>query len=95
MSVLILGGNERMERNYKDLCKQYNCRAKVFTKTTGGMKNKIGTPDLCVLFTGALSHKMLQSAEKAMKGNRTVIARCPTASMDALRSVLDTYAAEA
>ena len=23
MSVLILGGNERMERNYKDLCKEY------------------------------------------------------------------------
>ncbi len=92
MSVLILGGNERMERNYKDLCKKYNCRAKVYTKTTGGMKNKIGNPDLCILFTGALSHKMLLSAEKAMKGNHTIIARCPSGSMDALRSVLETYA---
>ena len=90
MSVLILGGNERMERNYKDLCREYNCRAKVFTKTTGGMKNKIGSPDLC--FTGALSHKMLQSAEKQMKGSNTIIARCPTSSMDALRTVLETFA---
>lgn len=92
MSVLILGGNERMEHNYKDLCKAYNCRAKVFTKTTGGMKNKIGSPDLCILFTGALSHKMLQSAEKQMKGSNTIIARCSTSSMNALRSVLETYA---
>lgn len=92
MSVLILGGNERMERNYKDLCKEYNCRAKVFTKTTGGMKSKIGSPDLCVLFTGALSHKMLQSAMNQIRGSHTIIARCPTSSMDALRGVLETYA---
>jgi len=92
MSVLILGGNERMERNYKDLCREFNCRAKVYTKTTGTMKNKIGNPDLCVLFVGALSHKMLNSAMNQMKGTNTIIARCPTSSMDALRTVLETYA---
>ena len=32
MSVIILGGNECMERQYKDLCKEYKCRAKVFIK---------------------------------------------------------------
>ena len=51
-----------------------------------------GSPDLCILFTGALSHKMLQSAEKQMKGSNTIIARCPTSSMDALRTVLETFA---
>jgi len=91
MSVLILGGNERMERQYKDLCKQYNCRAKVYTKITGGMKNKIGSPDLMILFVGALSHKMLQSAMNGIRGNDTIIARCPNSSMEALRGVLETY----
>ncbi len=32
MSVVIVGGNERMERQYADLCKEYSCKAKVFTK---------------------------------------------------------------
>ena len=29
MSVVIVGGNERMERQYKELCQQYRCHAKV------------------------------------------------------------------
>lgn len=38
MSVVILGGNECMERCYKDLCQSYKCSAKVFTKPSGGLK---------------------------------------------------------
>ena len=33
MSVVIIGGNERMVRRYEDLCKTYDCSAKVFAKT--------------------------------------------------------------
>ena len=58
MSVVIVGGNERMERQYKDLCQQYRCNAKVYTKESG-MSGKVGEPDLLVLFTGTMSHKML------------------------------------
>ena len=32
MSVVIVGGNECMERQYKDLCAMYDCKAKVYTK---------------------------------------------------------------
>lgn len=32
MSIVIIGGNECMERLYKDTCKKYGHRAKVFTK---------------------------------------------------------------
>jgi len=32
MSVVIIGGNDRMHRLYKDTCKAYGCRAKVFTQ---------------------------------------------------------------
>ena len=92
MSVLILGGNERMERYYKEMCKSYQCHAKVITKASGGMKKKIGNPDLCILFTGALSHKMLLSAEKQMKGSDTIVERCPTGSMESLRGILEKYA---
>ena len=51
MSVVILGGNECMERRYKDLCQSYKCSAKVFTKPSGGLKNKLGSPDLMIFFT--------------------------------------------
>ena len=28
MSVVIIGGNERMEQQYKEICKKYSCKAK-------------------------------------------------------------------
>ena len=48
MSIVILGGNECMERRYMDLCQSYRCRAKVFIKPVGGLKNKLGDPDLTI-----------------------------------------------
>lgn len=79
-----------MERRYKDLCEQYNCKAKVYTKVTGSMKG-IGSPDLLVLFIGTMSHKMLHSVMVATKGQNTRIARCHTGSVSALKQVLDMH----
>lgn len=61
MSVVIVGGNECMVRRYEDLCREYSCKAKVFAKPDRGMQN-FGNPDLLVLFTGTMSHKMLSIA---------------------------------
>ena len=94
MSVVIVGGNERMERQYKDLCQEYSCNAKVYTKESG-MSGKVGTPDLLVLFTGTMSHKMLQGTLRAVKGKDMVIARSHSSSLAALRGILETHAAVA
>ena len=64
MSVVIIGGNECMERQYKQICKKHNCKAKVFTKMKGNLKEQIGKPDLIVLFTGTAAHKMVLCAVK-------------------------------
>ena len=91
MSVVIIGGNECMERQYKDLCQEYRCRAKVFTKMNGGFKNKIGSPNLMVLFTNTMSHKMMRCALSETKGQNTVIARCHSSSVTALKAILETH----
>ena len=92
MSVVIIGGNECMERQYKDLCQEYRCRAKVFTKMNGGLRNKIGNPDLLVLFTSTMSHKMMRCALSETKGQGMTIARSHSSSMAALKSILETHA---
>ena len=94
MSVVIVGGNERMERQYKELCASYRCEAKVYTKKSG-MSGKVGSPDLLVLFTGTMSHKMLQGTLRAIRGKDMVVARSHSSSMAALRGILETHAAEA
>lgn len=92
MSVVIVGGNECMIRQYKDLCRVYACRAKVFIKLNSGLRNQIGSPDLMVLFTSTMSHKMVRCALSETKGSNTVIARSHSSSMAALKCILDEHA---
>ena len=54
MSVVILGGNECMERRYRELCESYQCQSKIFTKPAGGLRNKLGSPDLTIFFTNTI-----------------------------------------
>jgi len=88
MSVVIVGGNDGMVRQYKDLCRKYHCEAKVFTQMKDGLKNKLGRPDLLVLFTGTMSHKMIRCALSEAKNSRAAIARSHSSSMAALKSIL-------
>lgn len=91
MSVVIVGGNECMTRRYKDLCKEYRCKAKVYPKMSKGLQN-IGAPDLLILFTNTISHKMVHCALSEVKGQNTQVARSHTSSMAALRGILEEYA---
>lgn len=81
-----------MERQYKDLCTAYRCEAKVITKPAGGLRRKLGSPDLMIFFTSTMSHKMVRCALSEIKGSATVIARSHVSSMSALRNILDQYA---
>lgn len=94
MSIVILGGNNCMERQYKQLCREYNCSAKVFIRADGGLKRRLGNPDLVIFFTGTMSHKMVMGAQRELKGRKTRIERCHSSSMNALKNVLDKYIPE-
>ena len=58
----------------------------------GGLKNKLGDPDLTIFFTSTMSHKMVQSALRELKSCDTVIERCHTSSLSALRNILEKHA---
>ncbi len=51
MSVVIVGGHDRMVCQYKKICKQFKCKAKVFTHMSADLNKQLGQPDLFVLFT--------------------------------------------
>ncbi|MGN0178485.1 MAG: DUF2325 domain-containing protein [Monoglobaceae bacterium] len=93
MSVVIVGGNECMIRQYKNLCSEYKCKAKVYPKMANGLKN-IGSPDLLVLFTNTVSHKMIRCALNETKGHSVRIVRSHTSSINALRNILEEYAVD-
>jgi len=89
MSVVIIGGNERMIRDYKELCEKYNCHAKVFVDFNAALRKNIGSPDLLVLFTGTASHKMIKCALSSTKCERTIIKKSNISSICALKNILE------
>ena len=93
MSVVIIGGNERMVCQYTDNCKDYGCKAKVFPKEHGSVKKKIGNPDLMILFTNTVSHKMVKTAVDEAKRKNVEVVRCHTSSGSALENILKEYVA--
>ena len=95
MSVVILGGNECMVRQYKDLCREYRYSAKVISKMRGTLKGRLGDPDLLVLFTDTISHKMVKNALNEIRGRATDVCRCRASSVSALRDVLEARTARA
>ena len=50
MSVVIIGGHDRMVCQYKKICKSHKCKAKVFTQMSADLDKQIGDPDLCILY---------------------------------------------
>ena len=81
MSVVIIGGHDRMVSHY-------NCKAKVFTQMSASLDKQIGRPDLLVLFTNTVSHKMIRCALDEVNENETEIVRCHTSSGTALTEIL-------
>lgn len=91
MSIIIIGGNEKMISKYKSVCKMHNCKAKVFVDPVRNLRKMIGSPDIIVLFTGTVSHKMVEIAvQEAEKSNISVL-RSHNSSGNALSSLLEGY----
>ena len=87
MSVVIIGGNECMERRYAEMCSKYGWRSKIFCKPSADMKNRIGSPDMLILFTHTVSHKLVQNALTNVSG-KTKIVRSHTSSLSSLQNIL-------
>jgi len=92
MSIVIIGGHERMETQYRQICKKYKCKAKVFTKMKADLKNQIGCPDLIILFTSTVSHKLVHCAVAESERNHTMLERSHSSSASALKGILEQYA---
>lgn len=93
MSIVIVGGNECMERQYKDICKDYGCRAKIFARYNSRMNEQMGSPDLLILFTSTVSHKMVRIALSEAKKSNSAVARSHSSSASALHKILSEYCA--
>lgn len=94
MSVVIVGGHERMACQYETICQHHGCKAKVFVKENGSLKRKMGNPDLLILFTNTVSHKMVISALGEARRSNIPVARIRASSASALDAFLRDHLSE-
>lgn len=88
MSIVIIGGNECMEREYARACGTYGYEAKVFTRRHKDLQHVFGRPDLCILFTSTVSHNMVKIASEEARKKNVPLARSHTSSLSALNALL-------
>lgn len=89
MNLVVVGGHEKMEKDYINIAKSNGYKTKVFTKMSSKLNNSIGRPDAIVIFTSAVSHKMTSIAESQAKKNNILIIRHKNSSKVAFKECLN------
>ena len=80
-----------MATKYKEICSSYNCKSKVFTQMPADFENKLGSPDLVVLFTNTCSHQMAHKVDQKAQKQSFRVAKIHNASANALKTVLEQF----
>ena len=88
MSIVLVGGHDRMHDEYKGICSKRGHRIKVYTQMPARFDKVIGNPEGIVLFTGTVSHKMIDIAVKEAKRKKIPIHRCHCSSATSLVGAL-------
>lgn len=91
MNIVIVGGHDCMHCQYKEICKKHGCKCKVFTQCPANFQNQIGTPEMIVVFTKTVAHKMLNAATKQAEKSGTTIRYVNSSSANALRAILSEH----
>lgn len=80
MSIILLGGHDRMSGEYKVICSKYGVKMKLYNKLPPRFSKSIGNPDAIVLFTDTVSHKMANIATKEGKKKSIPVELCHNSS---------------
>jgi hypothetical protein len=88
MSIVVVGGHERMHDEYKEICSKYGHRVKIYNQMPARFDKAIGSPDRIVLFTSTVSHKMILTALKEAKRKAINVVRSHSSSATSFEELL-------
>ncbi len=88
MSIVLVGGHDRMQEEYKQICSKRGHRVKIYTQMPARFDKVIGNPDSIVLFTSTVSHKMILTALREAKRKNINVVRSHSSSATSLEELL-------
>lgn len=69
MCVALIGGMDRLERQYFEEAAKWGIDLRVFTKSEAGIASKIRNVDAMVIFTNKVSHQVKKQAVSTARAN--------------------------
>lgn len=86
MSIILVGGHDRMSGQYKLIASKYGVKMKIYNKLPPRFSKSIGSPDVIVLFTDTVSHKMANIASKEARKKSIPVELCHNSSQNTFES---------
>ncbi|MBG0776252.1 MAG: DUF2325 domain-containing protein [Desulfovibrionaceae bacterium] len=85
MGAALIGGMDRLKREYINEARKAGVKLKVFTGKERGIGGRLGSVDFVVLFTDKISHSARREAEQAAKANAIPVYRFHSSGVSTLR----------
>ncbi|WP_333654150.1 DUF2325 domain-containing protein [Dissulfurispira sp.] len=88
MCVALIGGMDRLERDYINEAEKAGIHLKVFTKPESGLSSKIKNVDAVVIFTNKVSHKARREVMNTAKAKNIPVFMYHSCGVCTLRDCL-------
>ena len=88
MCVALIGGMDRLERNYINEAQRLGVELKVYTKSETGIASKIKHVDAVVIFTNKVSHKIKKEVMNIAKAKNIPVFQYHSCGICTLRNCL-------
>lgn len=88
MCAALIGGMDRLKRDYIDEAKRHGVKLKCYTGKERSIGNTMGNVDFVVMFTNKVSHKAKRDIVKALKSKKTPVYMHHSCGVSTLRKCL-------
>ncbi len=88
MCVALIGGMDRLERDYETEARKHGVELRVFTRTKAGLATRLKAVDVMVMFTGKVSHQLKREAVNAARSRNIPVIMVHSCGVCSLRECL-------
>lgn len=89
MCVALIGGMDRLKRDYVNEAKRFGIDLRVYTRSEKGLTSKVMNVDAVIIFTNKVSHQARREVMIAAKAKKIPVLMCHSCGICTLRNCLN------
>lgn len=93
MSIAIIGGLDRLKRNYEQQGREMGFSVRFFGRRVPAMSQRLSGVDGIVIFTGKVGHPLVHEVKRTAKMNAIPLVHGSSGSLSGLRRCLTRFQA--